>query len=341
MTYAEAIRQALEDAMTEDDSVIVLGQAIADPKPTYGTTAGLAERFGSARALNTPLSEEAMTGAAVGMALGGMRPVLVHIRMDFVLLSVNQLVNIAAKVSYMYGGRLRCPLVVKGTIGRSWGNGPQHTQGVYPMLLGIPGLKIAAPAFPGAAYLALRAAIRDDDPVLFVEHRLCHGLEGDVDTEHPDTNIYDQAVQHTPQAGDVTLIGVSWMAVECLRAARLLAGTGVRADVVVPTWLSPLDPSLIAISVAKTGRLVVVDNAWVAGGWGADVAATLCEQGILPAGQIRRLGFAPTACPTSPALEASYYPNSRSIAKAAMDLLGEPGWEPPVEAEAVTFRGPF
>ena len=341
MTYAAAIRQALDDAMVADPSVIVLGQAVDDPKPSYGTTTGLAEKFGRERCFNTPLSEEGMTGVAVGMALAGLRPVLVHIRADFLLLSMNQLVNMAAKIRWMYGGRLRCPMVVRCVIGKSWGQGSQHSQGVYPMLLGIPGLKIAAPAFPGAAYLALRAAIRDDDPVLFVEHRLCHGLEGEVDTDdHPDTNIYGQAVQH-PQAGDVTLVGVSWMAVECLRAARLLAGKGVRADVVVPTWLSPLDSSLIAVSVAKTGHLVVVDNAWVAGGWGAEVAATLCEAGILPAGQIRRLGFAPTACPTSPALEALYYPTSRSIAKAAMDLLGQPGWEPPVEAEATTFRGPF
>ena len=343
VTYAAAIRQALEDAMLADPSVVVFGQAVDDPKPTYQTTAGLADKFGRDRVVNTPLSEEGMTGVAVGMALAGLRPVLVHIRADFLLLSFNQLVNMAAKIRDMYGGRLRCPMVVRIVIGKSWGQGPQHSQGIYQMLLSVPGLKVVAPAFPGAAYLALRAAIRDDDPVIFVEHRLLHDVEGDVDTdEHPDTMIQDQAVVHG-EAGDVTLVGVSWMAVECLRAMALLAQKGVRADVVVPTWLAPLDTSLIEASVARTGRLVVVDCSWTFSGWGAEVVARLAEDGILPGGgKIRRLGFAPTACPTSPALEASYYPTASSIAKTAYGLItGDESWEPSGEIAEATFRGPF
>ena len=348
MSYAAAIRQAREDAMVADPSVVVLGQAVSDPKPTYGTTSGLAEKFGADRVMNTPLSEDGMTGIAVGMALAGLRPVVVHIRADFLLLSFNQIVNMAAKIRHMYGGRLRCPMVVRIIIGKSWGQGPQHSQGVYNQLLGVPGLKIVAPAFPGAAYLALRAAIRDDDPVIFVEHRLCHGLEGDVDTdEHPDTEISGQAVTHEYAgrgAGDVTLVGVSWMGVECLRAMSLLATKGIRADVVVPTQLAPLDMSLIESSVARTGRLIVVDCSWVFCGWGAEVVARLAEAGILPArGKIRRLGFAPTACPTSPALEASYYPTAQAIAKTAYALVTkDETWEPPGRAEhEPNFRGPF
>lgn len=339
MTYADAVRQAINDGMAEDASVILMGQAVDDPKPTYGTTSGLADKFGKDRVFNTPLSEEGMTGTAIGMALAGLRPILVHIRMDFIFLSANQLINMAAPLKWMYGGRLRCPIVVRGCVGRSWGQGPQHSKGAYSVFTHIPGLKVAAPAFPGAAYLALRAAIRDDDPVIFVEHRLCHGLEGDVDTdEDADVNIYGQAVQHNP-AGDVTLVGVSWMAVECLRAARLLADKGVRADVVVPTWLSPLDTSLIEASVARTGRLVIVDNSWVTCGLGSEIAARLIEVGLKV--QLRRLGFAPSACPTSPALEKSYYPSAKAIAKMAYGLVtGDIGWDP-IEIDNEKFRGPF
>ena len=347
MTYAQAIRQALEDSMAADDSVVVLGQAVADVRPTYGTAEGLAEKFGADRCFNTPLSEEGMTGAAVGMALAGLRPVLVHIRADFMLLSFNQLVNMAAKVRWMYGGRVKCPLVVRAIIGKSWGNGPQHTQGVYPMLLNVPGLKVVAPAFPGAAYLALRAALREDDPVIFVEHRLCHALEGDVDTdEHPDTELSGQALTHEYAgrgAGDVTLVGVSWMGVECLRAMSLLAEKGIRADVVVPTVLAPLGMSLIEASVARTGRLVVVDCSWTFCGWGAEVVARLAEDGILPAGgKIRRMGFAPTACPTSPALEADFYPDAKKIARTAYALItGDEAWEPAAVPADSPFKGPF
>ena len=342
MTYAQAIRCGLIDSMLEDDAVVVLGQAVSDPKPTYGTTSGLAEKFGKDRCMNTPLSEEGMTGAAVGMALAGLRPVLVHIRADFMLLAMNQLVNMAAKVRWMYGGRLRCPMVIRAIIGKSWGQGPQHSQGVYSLLLGIPGVKVVAPVFPGAAYLALRAAIRDDDPVVFVEHRLLHGIDGTVDTdEDPDVTIQDHLIGWE-SPGDVTIYAVSYMAVEALRARSLLFDAGVRAEVVVPTWLSPVATGRLEQSVAGTGRLVTVDCSWVACGLGAEVGARLTEAGMLPSGQFRRLGFAPTACPTSPALEVNYYPTARSIARAAYALVTkDETWEPHAEATEPAWKGPF
>lgn len=344
MTYADAIRQALEDAMAADPSVVILGQAVDDPKPTYGTTAGLTEKFGQGRAFNTPLSEEGMTGVAVGMALAGLRPVLTHIRMDFLVLGMNQLVNVASKVRWMYGGRLTCPLVIRGIIGKSWGQGPQHSQGLYPLFCHIPGLRVATPWQPDCAYVALRQALRLDEPTIFVEHRLLHRLEGPMELASLAKDADDLKVMSHSVAwpdAQVTLMGISWMAEECLRAAHLLAEAGIYAEVVSPVWLSPLEDGAIRDSVRRTGRLVAVDCAWVMGGIGSEIVARFSEEGILPAGQMRRLGFAPTACPTSPALEASYYPTPRTIAKAAMALLGEPKWEPGKVAPEIAFKGPF
>lgn len=346
LTYADAIRQALSDAMTEDESVVVFGQAVDDVKPTYGTTKGLTETFGKGRALNTPLSEEGMTGVAIGMALAGLRPVLTHIRADFLLLSMNQLVNIAAKSPWMWGpGKFNCPLVVRAIIGKSWGQGAQHSQGVYPQLCNVPGLTVVAPVKPEDAEQAIRWSLgRGDDrwpvlgngPTIIFEHRLLHSTEaGQFRFGGP--MHWGRLV--AAMTVDVRLIGVSWMARECERAATLLAQSGVFADVIYPWFLSPF-PDLEALSWPSP--VVVVDCAWPAYGFGAELGARFLEAGILPTGKFRRLGFAPTACPTSPSLEREFYPTARTIAKAAYALVtGDSTWEPKNDAHEEMFRGPF
>jgi pyruvate/2-oxoglutarate/acetoin dehydrogenase E1 component len=343
-SYVEAVREATDQEMERDPSVVVFGLDVDDPKAIQGTTRGLRDKHGAGRVFGTPLSEDAMTGAAIGMALAGLRPIHVHIRMDFLMLAMNQLVNVAAKSRYMYGGTVSVPLVVRSMIGKSWGQGAQHSQGLYSFFMHVPGLKVVAPATPYDAKGCLIAAIRDDDPVLYVEHRLLHFQEGPVPDE-PYTVAPGRA-RITAAGGDVTLVGISQMQVECLRARAYLDDVGIRAEVIDPIWLSPLDVDTVAASVAKTGRLLVVDNGWVCCGASAEIVSAVAErlQGQRDF-RLRRMGFAPSPCPTAPSLEDLYYPNGRTIAAAARDLVegAETGWLPPErpDAQSVVFKGPF
>jgi pyruvate/2-oxoglutarate/acetoin dehydrogenase E1 component len=344
LTYVDALREGAEQEMARDASVVCFGLDVDDPKAIQGTTRGLVEKFGPERVFGTPLAEDAMTGVAIGMALAGLRPIHVHIRMDFVLLAMNQLVNIAAKSHYMYGGRVHVPLVVRSMIGKSWGQGAQHSQGLYAYFMHVPGLKVAAPTNPHDAKGCLVAAIRDDNPVMMVEHRLLYGHTGPV-PEAPYAVAPGRARVVAPGT-DVTLVGVSHTLVECLRARAHLAERGISAEVVDPIWLAPLDADGIAASVAKTGRLVAVDNGWTTCGASAEIVARVVErlQGTREL-RVRRMGFAPTTCPPTPGLEKLFYPDARDIAGAALDLVEgrATGWLPeerpdPVE---VAFRGPF
>src|SRR5690348_10839541 len=180
LSYVDALREAVAQEMARDERVFVMGLDVDDHKGIQGSTRGLVEEFGPDRVFTTPLSEDAMTGVAIGAALAGLRPIHVHIRMDFLMLAMNQLVNVAAKTRYMYGGRVNVPMVVRAMIGKSWGQGAQHSQGLYSYFMHVPGLKVVAPTTPHDAKGCLIAAIRDDDPVIYVEHRLLHFEHGPV-----------------------------------------------------------------------------------------------------------------------------------------------------------------
>jgi pyruvate/2-oxoglutarate/acetoin dehydrogenase E1 component len=344
LSYVEALREAVDQEMARDPSVILFGLDVDDPKAIQGTTRGLAEKYGPERVFGTPLAEDAMTGVAVGAALAGLRPIHVHIRMDFLLLAMNQLVNMAAKSSYMYGGQVHVPIVVRSIIGKSWGQGAQHSQGLYSFFMHVPGLKVVAPTTPHDAKGCLVAAIRDDNPVLVVEHRLLYAQRGPV----PEAayEVRPGKARISARGEDVTLVGVSHMHTECLRARRCLEAVGVRAEVVDPIWLAPLDLATIAASARRSGRLVVVDNGWTTCGAGAEIVAAVLERLQGEAGlRVRRLGFAPTPCPPTPSLESLFYPDARTIAAAAYDLVEgrATGWLPeePPDPLDVEFRGPF
>lgn len=344
LSYAEAVREATEQEMERDPSVIVFGLDVDDPKAIQGTTRGLVEKYGSERVFSTPLSEDGMTGVAVGTALAGLRPIHVHIRMDFLMLAMNQLINVAAKSRYMYGGQVHVPIVVRSMIGKSWGQGAQHSQGLYSFFMHVPGLKVVAPTTPYDAKGCLIHAIRDNDPVMYVEHRLLHFQKGPV--PEPSYMVPPGKARITAEGRDVTLVGISYMQVECLRARRYLETVGIQAEVIDPIWLSPLDMDTIAESVCKTGRLCVVDNGWTTCGASAEIAVRAVErlQGAREV-RIRRMGFAPVTCPPTPTLEELYYPNARTIARAAYDLVsgGKNGWLPEERADLqeIQFKGPF
>ncbi len=346
LTNAAALREAVEQEMARDPSVMVIGLDVDGHKAIQGSTRGLMERFGDERVVATPLSEDAINGIAIGAAMAGMRPVHVHIRMDFMMLCMNQLINVAAKSHYMYGGQVRVPMVVRSMIGKSWGQGAQHSQGLHAMFMHVPGLKVVAPSNAHDAKGCMIAAIRDNNPVIFVEHRLLYSTEAHV----------DEALYATPfgvartlaEGDDVTLVGISNMAMECMRAHRLLAEAGVAAEVIDPISLVPLDIEAIVRSAQRTGRLIVVDNAWTSCGASAEIVAAVLEQ-VGPDGGIAvaRIGFAPTTCPTTPTLERAFYPNPATIAEKAYAMVRpqEQTWIPDHEQAELTyqtqFRGPF
>lgn len=344
LTCAEALREATEQEMARDPSVLVMGQGVDDFRGIYGTTKGLLERFGPERVFDTPLAEDGMTGVAIGAAMAGLRPIQVHIRMDFLLLCMNQLINIAAKSSYMFGGAVSVPLVVRCVIGRSWGQGAQHSQGLHALFMHVPGLKVVAPSTPYDAKGLLIEAIRDDNPVIFVEHRMVHALKGHVPPESYTVPFGRARVLE--EGTDITLVGISHMAVECLRAARCLAQRGIRAEVIDPVSLSPLDLETILASVHKTGRLLVVDTAWTLCGASAEILAQVAErmQGESPI-KMARMGYAPVPCPTTRVLEDLFYPNPQTIAATAARLVfgDQCNWIPEkMEAPELTqFKGPF
>jgi pyruvate dehydrogenase E1 component beta subunit len=344
--YVDALREAVAQEMERDPQVFLFGLDVDDHKAIQGSTRGLLEKFGRDRVFNTPLSEDAMTGVAIGAAMAGLRPIHVHIRMDFLMLCMNQLVNMAAKAHYMYGGTIRVPMVVRSMIGKSWGQGAQHSQGLHAMFMHVPGLKVVAPSNAYDAKGCMIAAIRDDNPVIFVEHRLLYPTEAYVPEESYAVEFGHARV--CTLGDDITIVGISNMLVECLRAQELLLEAGVHAEVIDPISLVPLDAAAIVESAGRTGRLLVVDNAWTNCGASAEILARVAESAEARSRiQMSRMGFAPTTCPPSPPLEQEYYPNPAKIAAKAYSMVrGEAeSWTPDPERAALSyqlqFRGPF
>jgi pyruvate dehydrogenase E1 component beta subunit len=343
LRYVEALCEGIAQEMERDSSVFLFGLDVDDHKAIQGSTRGLQQRFGKQRVFNTPLSEDAMTGVAIGAAMAGMRPIHVHIRMDFLMLCMNQLVNMAAKAHYMYGGNFKVPLVVRSMIGKSWGQGAQHSQGLHALFMHIPGLKVVAPSNAHDAKGCMIAAIRDDNPVIFVEHRLLYYSEAYVPEES--FTVEPGASRVVTHGDDITVVGISNMVMECLRAQEMLADEGIHAEIIDPVWLTPLDSESITASAERTGKLLIVDNGWLNCGASAELVAQVAESAHKPV-QISRMGFAPTSCPPSPTLEHDFYPNPATIA-ARIHQMVRPGiiWEPDPEraklAYQMSFKGPF
>lgn len=345
LKYVDALRESAEQAMDADKSVFMMGLDIDDHKGIQGSTIGLVEKFGPERVFTTPLSEDAMTGVAIGAAMAGQRPIHVHIRMDFLMLCMNQLVNIAAKSHYMYGGTVQVPMVIRTMIGKSWGQGAQHSQGLHSMFAHVPGMKVVAPSNAYDAKGLTIQAVRDNNPVLIMEHRLLYSTEAYVPEELYTVEFGKARVLR--EGKDITIVGVSNMVMEAMRAAELLAEQGIEAEVIDPVTISPLDFDTIEKSVNKTGKLLVVDNAWLNCGFSAEIVARVAEsEKITAKPAVKRMGFAATTCPTTPSLEDAFYPNPKTIAVAAYQLAsGKQDWVPADDqcqlAYQTQFKGPF
>lgn len=320
MSFRQAVASALAKEMEADPSVFVFGLDVPDHKRIYGSTAGLLEQFGAERCFGTPLSEEAMTGVALGAAISGLRPVHVHIRADFMLLGMNQIANMVSSLRYMTGGKLRVPLVIRAVIGRGWGQSAQHSKSLHGIFAHLPGLKVVLPASPQDAYSLLRTSIRDENPVIFLEHRWLYDVEGEVD-ERQSVALGQAAIRH---AGDaLTVVCTSWMNVEAMKAAEVLARRGVQLEVIDVRTVAPLDEATIIESVGKTRRCIVADYDWLFCGFSAELAALISHQcfGVLKH-PVERLGFAPVPCPTTRPLENLFYPSAIDIIRTAERMLG-------------------
>lgn len=346
MGYDAALCEAVSQEMERDPGIFVIGLNITDHKAILGSTRGLLQRFGPQRVIESPLSEDAISGVVTGAAMAGLRPIHVHIRMDFLMLCMNQLVNMAAKAHYMFAGQVKVPIVVRAIIGKSWGQGAQHSQALHAMFMHVPGLKVVAPSNAHDAKGCMIAAIRDNNPVIFVEHRMLYFTDALV-PEEPYTVEFGQA-RTVKRGDDITIVGISNMVVESLRAQELVAEIGISAEVIDPISLVPLDIDTITRSVQQTGRLLVVDNAWTTSGASAEIVATVAERlGHKQSIQVSRMGFAPTTCPTTPVLEKDFYPTPVSIASRVHQMVrpDAPSWEPGAEhaqlAYQLKFRGPF
>ena len=321
ISYCEALREALIQEMDRDPHVFVYGIGVPDHKAVFGTTLGLVERFGTHRCFDTPLCEDAMTGFGLGAAINGMRPVHIHIRVDFLLLAMNQLSNMVSCYRYSSGGKLDVPFVIRAVIGRGWGQGMQHSKSMQSVFAHIPGLKVIMPTTPRDAKGMLISAIRDDNPVLSIEHRWLYWQQGDVPEEPFEEPLGKSHVVH--EGSDITMIATSWMNVESLKAAEVLKRKqGINVEIVDPRSVAPLDDEPLVRSVEKTGLCIVADNDWLHCGFSAEVVARISEKcfGMLKA-PIQRIGYAHTPCPTARHLENEFYPNAIRIIRLIEDML--------------------
>jgi len=340
MTYGQAIRQALTLAMEKDSSVFVMGIGVDDHKAVFGSTQGLADQFGKDRCFDTPISEAAMTGIAIGAALGGMRPVHVHIRNDFLYLAMDQLFNLAAKWRYMFGGQMKVPMVVRVVIGRSWGQGAQHSQSLQSFFMHVPGIKVAMPTTPSDAKGILLSAIFNPDPVIVIEHRSLYEISGEVPESYYELPFGRAMIRR--EGRDVTIVANSYMVVECLKAAKYLEEQGIDVEIVDPVSLVPLDESTLLTSIQKTGRLLIVDCGWTTCGVSAEISAWAAEKAFDELKRpIRRLGNAHVPCPVSQPLEALFYPNAKQIASTVCEMLDRNPLEEDAPQLVSKFRGPF
>src|SRR3989344_5313827 len=309
ITYASAVNEALLQEMKRDRRVFIYGIDVADHLRTFKTNAGIVEKFGSERCFSTPLSEDALMVFGIGSALSGLRPVNVHMRVDFTLLTMNQLANMASSYYYISGGKLSVPLVVRTIVGRGWGQGFQHSKTLHSFFGHIPGLKVVVPTTPYDAKGLMIAAIRDNNPVIVIEHRWLYYQTGIVPEE---PYVIPIGTAHVVRKGkDITIVATSWLNAEALKAAEILAKRGIEVEIVDPRSVFPLDEKTIVASVKKTKHCIVADNDWVYSGFGAELAALVSHAcfNILKV-PVDRLGFAHVPCPTVRVLENAFYPNA-------------------------------
>ena len=319
ISFGEALREALQEEMRRDETVFVLGEDIALHGGDFGVTKGLLDEFGEKRVRDTPISETAIIGLSLGAASVGMRPVAEIMFSDFLGVCMDQILNQVSKMRYMSGGQVKTPVVIRTAFGAGISAGPQHSQSPEAFFVHIPGLQVVMPSTPYDAKGLLKTAIRNDNAVIFFEHKLLYGVKGDVPEQEYLIGFGEADIKRS--GTDVTIVATGLMVKEALAAAETLEKDGLAAEVIDPRTLVPLDEKTLINSVRKTGRVVVVHEAWKRGGFGAEIAAMIMEEAMdyLDA-PVKRVGGLNVPTPFSPALEKYVVPNENDIVKAVKEI---------------------
>ncbi|SHE79231.1 pyruvate dehydrogenase E1 component beta subunit [Seinonella peptonophila] len=325
ITYAEAVREAMSEKMREDQDVFILGEDIGVYGGAFGVTRGMIEEFGPERVRNTPISESGIAGAAVGSALTGMRPILELQFSDFITIATDQIINQAAKIRYMYGGKGKVPMVLRTPAGSGTGAAAQHSQSLEVWMAHIPGLKVIQPSNAYDAKGLLISAIEDDNPVIFYEHKLLYGMKAEVPEGLYRVPIGQADIKR--EGKDVTVVATAIMVPKALQAAETLAKEGIQVEVIDPRTLVPLDEQTIISSVSKTGRLVVVHESVKRAGYGAEIASMIAESEAFDYldAPIQRLGGKAVPIPYNPELEKHAVPQVEDIIQAVHATLNREG----------------
>jgi pyruvate/2-oxoglutarate/acetoin dehydrogenase E1 component len=324
LTYREAVRDAMSEAMRRDESVFIMGEDIAEMGGSMGVTQGMLEEFGPERVRNTPISEMAIVGAGIGAAMAGMRPIVEIMYQDFTTLAMEQLVSQAAKHRYMSGGQLTVPLTVRTQGGAGWSPGAQHAQQLEAWFVHVPGLKVVFPSTPADVRGLLWTAIYEDNPVMFFEHRTLYGLKGEVPDEIEPIELGRARVHR--EGEDVTVVATGRLVHEALAAAKEAEDEGISVEIVDPRTLLPLDEDALVESVEKTNRCVVAHEAVVRMGFGAEIAALVQERAFdyLDA-PVERVGAKFTPLPFAPVMEQYVVPHAADVLKAIKRTVGRNG----------------
>jgi pyruvate/2-oxoglutarate/acetoin dehydrogenase E1 component len=320
MRYLRAINQALADAMAADPTVILIGEDVSEAGGAFGASRGLCDRFGAERVIDTPISEAALAGAAVGAALSGLRPVAEIMFMDFTTLVMDALVNQAAKARFMFGGQRSVPMVLRTPHGGGLGAGPQHSQCLEAWFAHVPGLKVVCPSDPASAYGLLRAAIADPDPVVFIEHKALYAIKGEVPDDLPVLPLGRAGILR--EGRDVTIVAYGAAVHTALAAATQLADEGIEAEIVDLRSIQPWDEQTVLASLSRTHRLVVVHEAVEAFGVGAEIVARMADIGFDELdGPIIRVAAPFMPVPFSKGLETAYLPSPERVSAAVRRTL--------------------
>ena len=322
ITMGEAVREALAEEMRRDARVFVLGEDVAEAGTAFKVLNGLVDEFGSERVLDTPISEAGFTGIAVGAAMTGMRPVVDIMFGDFVGLTMDQMVNQAAKVHYMSGGKWKVPMVMRTTLGASRRSAAQHSQSLHAWFCHIPGLKVILPSTPYDAKGLLKSAIRDENPVVFFEDKMMFRLKGPVPAE--DYTVPLGVADIKREGSDITIVATSSMVQVALGAAKLLEKYDISAEVIDPRTLWPLDEKTLIESARKTSHVIVVDEGYGRYGATAEIASVIAEGAFFDLeAPVKRMGAMHVPIPFSPPLEDATVPTEKSVFEAARTLVGK------------------
>ncbi|MEC4686934.1 MAG: pyruvate dehydrogenase complex E1 component subunit beta [Nitrospirota bacterium] len=321
ITYREALNQAMRDEMQRDERVFLIGEEVGYYQGAFKVSKGFVETFGPQRVLDTPITEAGFTGLAIGAAMAGLRPIVELMTFNFGILALDQIVNNAAKIRYMSGGQLSIPIVIRGPGSAAHQLGAQHSQSLEAWFCHVPGLKVIAPATPHDAKGLLKSAIRDENPVIFIEAQLLYGTKGEV--EDGEYTIPIGQAEITRPGADVTIVAYSKMQLLAMEAAEVLAQEGIQAEVIDPRTLKPLDAETICTSVRKTGRLVIVEEGWPFAGLGAQIAETVYANAFdyLDAPIVRVTGEE-VPMPYARPLEDAAIPDRARVITAVKQILG-------------------